>query len=353
MKKDSDEEVIDELDEETPFKYSITSYGADYPIDSLVKRLNEGDIEIPPFQRSYVWKFKQASRFIESLLLGLPVPGIFLSKEIGTQKLLVIDGQQRLKSLQFFYNGKFEPLKKLFSLSIDDSRFDGMTYEGLEEGDRRRLDDSILHATIVRQDEPTDDQSSIYKLFERLNTGGSLLTPQEIRACLYHGRFNEVLAEMNENSDWRALFGPVSTRMRDQELILRFLALHRNHHEYRNPMKEFLNTFMANNRNPPESFVSDAKQVFADTVAFVRKWIGEDAFKPSKLVQAALFDSVMVAVANRLLEKPILRPERLRNAYKSLLENERFRVAIETRTSDEERVNTRLELATKTLGEIE
>ena len=100
-----DEEIEDSTgDEDLPFRYAISSYGADYPVDGLVKRLKEGTIYVPPFQRSYVWSVRDASRFVESLLLGLPVPGVFLSKEEGTNKLLVIDGQQRLRSLQFFYD---------------------------------------------------------------------------------------------------------------------------------------------------------------------------------------------------------------------------------------------------------
>src|SRR5215210_7821651 len=100
-----DEVVISELDDFSdvvPFKYSITSYGADYPVDSLVKRLREKDIFVPPFQRAYVWDARRASKFVESLLLGLPVPGIFLSREDDSGRLLVIDGQQRLRTLEYF-----------------------------------------------------------------------------------------------------------------------------------------------------------------------------------------------------------------------------------------------------------
>ncbi len=119
--------VIDEVDDEViAYKYSITSYGADYPVDSLVKRLQKGVIFVPNFQRSYVWNINQASRFIESLILGLPVPGIFLSKERSTQKLLVIDGQQRLKTLQFFYDGLFND--KEFCLKGVQKNLDGRTY---------------------------------------------------------------------------------------------------------------------------------------------------------------------------------------------------------------------------------
>src|SRR5258706_14842537 len=106
-----DDAVIDSTDDEIegvlPFTYSITSYGADYPVDGLIKRLGSEAIYVPEFQRGFVWKLPQASRFVESLLLGLPVPGIFLAKDDDTQRLLVIDGQQRLLTLKYFYDGVF------------------------------------------------------------------------------------------------------------------------------------------------------------------------------------------------------------------------------------------------------
>ena len=105
---DEEIEVFDESenDQTVPAaRYEITSFGADYDVDGLVKRIKRDDIFIPSFQRAYVWNIVEASRFVESLLLGLPVPGIFLAKEAETNKLSVIDGQQRLKSLEFVYEG--------------------------------------------------------------------------------------------------------------------------------------------------------------------------------------------------------------------------------------------------------
>jgi len=107
--------VEDESAEEaTSASFSITSYGADYPVDTLVKRMKGEAFFIPKFQRSFVWSQRHASRFIESLLMGLPVPGIFLYKEAITGKHLVVDGQQRLRTLQYFYSGVF--LEKAFRL---------------------------------------------------------------------------------------------------------------------------------------------------------------------------------------------------------------------------------------------
>ena len=118
---DKDEKVREglsetELEEESPLKYSITSYGADYPVDGLVRRIGDGSIFIPTFQRGFIWSLREASRFIESLLLGLPVPGIFLSRDEDTKKLMVIDGQQRLRTLQYFYDGIFHNTGREFAL---------------------------------------------------------------------------------------------------------------------------------------------------------------------------------------------------------------------------------------------
>ena len=191
------EEAVDPLVEAYyPVEYAISSYGADYPVDGLVKRINSGSIYIPKFQRSYVWNIYRAARFIESLLLGLPVPAIFLYKETESNKLLVIDGQQRLRTLQYFYKGSFEPTERTFKLPKGvQQRFQGATYETLKADERLRLDDSIIHAIIVKQEDPSEDHSqgagpsSIYHIFERLNTGGVLLQPQEIRSCIFHGKF--------------------------------------------------------------------------------------------------------------------------------------------------------------------
>jgi uncharacterized protein with ParB-like and HNH nuclease domain len=194
--------VIDDTEQEImTFRYAITSYGADYPVDSLVQRLEREVVFVPSFQRKFVWSLKQASRFIESLLLSLPVPGVFLAKDEPSAKLFIIDGQQRLRSIQYFYNGLFRG--KEFALHGVQKQFEGKTYKTLEIEDQLRLNDSIIHATIIRQDEPSDDQSSVYLIFERLNTGGTLLHPQEIRACIFHGPFNDLLFELNDIKAWR------------------------------------------------------------------------------------------------------------------------------------------------------
>lgn len=340
-------------DENVTFKYQISSYGADYPVDGLVKRLQNESIYVPIFQRRFVWTPAQSMRFIESLLLGLPVPGIFLSRELETQKLIVIDGQQRLRTLQQFYEGKFSEGGKEFQLKNVQRAFEGATYNSLSDEDRRRLDDSIIHATIIKQEEPSEDQSSIYYIFERLNTGGTLLRPQEIRASIFSGEFNETLSELNENVAWRSIFGPISRRRRDQELILRFLSLYFYDEHYSRPMKEFLNTYMGKNRHLKLHSSEQVQQAFTDTIETVKRCLGNQAFRLGRAINAAVFDAVMVAVARRLREGPIHDCDSVRSKYESLLRNEQFLSVTERATADEESVSRRLELATKTFTNVQ
>jgi hypothetical protein len=346
------DESLDDVDEVIPFKYSITSYGADYPVDGLVKRISSNDIIIPKFQRGYVWSLKEASRFVESLLLGLPVPSIFLSKELETQKLLVIDGQQRLLSLRYFYDGLWPSTRKEFALKGVPSKFEGATYKSLASDDRRRLDDSIVHAIVVKQDEPSDDSSSIYHIFERLNTSGVSLTAQEIRTAIHHGEFSDLLKGLNKVDDWRAVYGPVNKLMRDQELILRFLALYYEAEQYSRPMKGFLNNFMGRNRHLTIIPEAEMRSVFTLTIEAIHKSIGRRAFKLARVLNAAVFDAVMVGVARRLHMSTISDLEVLKERYTILLESPDFLAVAERATADEESVSKRLDLATAVFADI-
>jgi hypothetical protein len=338
-----------------PLRYAISSYGADHPVDGLVKRIQKGDIYVPPFQRGFVWDIKDASRFVESLLLGLPVPGIFLSKEAGTNKLLVVDGQQRLLSLQYFYEGIWQPTQVVFVLKGVQQQFEGKKYNTLADDDRRRLDDAILHATIFQQDEPSDDESSVYQVFERLNSGGKRLSPQEIRSAVHHdSRLRSLLEELNQATAWRQLYGSGSEdpRMRDQELILRFLALLTNGETYESPMVTFLNQFMGGKKGLSATEEQAMKDTFTNVINLIHSSVGTRAFRPSRALNAAVFDAVMVGTARRLRNGEIRSLSDHTTAYDLLLENRSFLDSCGRGTASEERVQTRLRLATEAFAAV-
>ena len=237
-------DVVDEalLEQPGDIKFAITSYGADYTVDTLVKRLKLEAFYVPPFQRKFVWSQRHASRFLESLLMGLPVPGIFLYKEPVTNRHLVVDGQQRLRTLEYFYKGTF--LEKKFRLTGVRDEWNNKSYEELSDADKLKLDDSTVHATILQQGEPKNSKKSLHFVFERINSGGIRLSPQEIRNCISDGPLLAVIREMNDDINWRSVFGEHrNARLKDQELILRFLAMHERSDRYARPMREFLNDF--------------------------------------------------------------------------------------------------------------
>jgi hypothetical protein len=359
----TDEQFIDALDEAQeviPFTYSIASYGADYPVDSLVKRIGNKDILVPTFehedelgedvdafQREYVWPRPKADRFIESLLLGLPVPGIFLVKE-DTGRLLVLDGHQRLHTLERFYSGIIHGIE--YRLEGIQERFVGKTYKDLDVEDRRRLDDSIIHATIVKQEQPTEDWSSIYSIFERLNTGGISLQPQEIRMALYHGPLSALLRDLNNGEDWRKLVGPVSKRLKDVELILRFFALLYYKSDYQRPMKDFLNRYMATNKALARQPGQVLAEIFTKTTSTILQGLGNDAFRPERAINAALVDALMVGVGTCLMKGGIPDKGRLVNARASLLADKDFIDAISTGTSQNTKVDMRIIKAIAAMG---
>lgn len=346
--------VVDEAEKDDtviPVQYEITSFGADYDAEGLVKRLQREDIYIPPFQRSFVWTQREASRFIESLLLGLPVPGVFLARDPDTKKLLVIDGQQRLRSIQFFFEGYFNPdpeaeSKTVFKLLNVQKQFEGRTFETLDDKYRILLNDSIIHATIVKQDSPEGEQTSIYHIFERLNTTGRKLSPQQIRVAIYQGEFLDMLLNLNNYSVWRKIFGKKSKTLRDQELILRFLALYSGFHKYgetddTKTMKGFLNNFTGKYRHCDESFCEKSTALFQNIIDVANKAFGEKAFRPERALNVAVYDSVMVGIAKRLETGGIKDIRKLKTRYDELLRIDDYITAISYGTSNEKSVKLR------------
>lgn len=337
------EEEQEEQEEPLNLRYKISSYGADYPVDSLIKRLSKEIIYLPEFQRHYVWSLTQASKFIESLLLGLPVPGIFLSKVAESNKMEIIDGQQRLKTLEYFYTGLFKG--KEFKLMGVTKTFNGLTYKTLKPEDKQLLDDSIIHVTIIKQEEPKDDDSSIYYIFERLNTGGTLLRPQEIRACIYHGNFNRLLGELEKAENWKIIYRKPDDRLKSQETILRFFSFLLYRDNYEKPLKEFLNQYMGYNRHLQHQKKELLQNVFIKTAEFIKNALGNKAFRPRGQIVASVIDSVMCTVAKYFLDNKDIDVVEFREAYNKLLNNDNYIESVTNATSDENVVKTRFKLS--------
>ncbi|WP_329788690.1 DUF262 domain-containing protein [Lentzea sp. DG1S-22] len=349
--EDDQDTVIQDLE---PLSY----FGTDFDVHGLVRRLNSGDIVVPNFdpaptgtpgtggfQRKFVWKRPQMDRFVESLLLGFPIPGIFLVQQ-RNKKLLVLDGQQRLRTLQRFYDEKLENGAQFVLDNVADD-FKGLKYSELEEDLRRTLDNTFIHATVVKYSPTVSGNESVYSLFERLNTGGTNLYPQEIRVALYHGSLVEAIRDMNAFPAWRNIFGPPSERLKDQELILRFLAFWKEESQYKRPLKGFLNEFLGRHKNMEGLNIEELRRTFEDTCNTASELLGRPALRAESQVNAAFADAMMIGIATRLKSGPITDGEALKAAREKLLENPEFKSSIARATADEDRVTRRLSMAKK------
>ncbi len=361
--EEAQEEEEAEAAEPFPTTEPISYFGTDFDVHGLVRRLNEGDIEVPNFnppdqtgtelagfQRAFVWRKYQMDRFVESLLLGYPVPGIFLVQQ-PDRKLLVLDGQQRLRTLQRFYAGSLEDGGE-FELENVSDQFLGLTYASLDIEQRRSLDNNFIHATVIKYDPEVGGDEAIYQLFERLNASGSNLYPHEIRIALYPGLLVEFISSLNGAEPWRDLYGPRSPRLKDQEQILRFIALYTESARYKRPLKGFLNTFVKEHRNCENLDQEALRRRFLDTCETLLAGPGKNAFRPTRVVNAALVDSVMVGLARRLEDARPVDPSKLTAALDLLLVDQDFLAAIARATADEERVERRLQKATQAFSVV-
>ena len=265
-----------EKDEDSAIdEYDITVTPNDFNVETLKNLVDRGSIRIPGFQRNYVWDLVRASKLIESLILGLPVPQLFLYQQERNSYLL-IDGQQRLMSVHYFLEQRFPrperrvDLRRIFnekgsiskdilddnqyfwdfslrlpeSLPSQKNRLGGLTYDTLSEDDKFQFDQRTIRCIVVKQNSPSNDDTSMYEIFNRLNTGGINLRPQEIRTSMYHSEFYVMLNKVNSFPGWRKMTSPTpDIHMKDVEILLRGFAMLIDGENYAPSMVRFLNQF--------------------------------------------------------------------------------------------------------------
>lgn len=328
--------VEDEADEEDDYQideYDLISSPNDFNILTIFNFIESGAIKIPGFQRNYVWDQKRASKLIESLIIGLPVPQIFLYED-DRNSFLVIDGQQRLMSIYYFIKQRFPnrerrvELRRIFGsegripdrVLHDDAyfskfdlqltslpsnrsnKFSGLNYSTLEEY-QRSFELRTIRNVIVKQIRPRDDNSSVYELFNRLNTGGVNLAPQEVRASLHHSGFYEMLDAINLIPAWRRMLGisEPDLHMKDIEILLRSLAMLLESSNYRPSMKRFLDEFSTKSKTFSPSKIEYLREIFTSFTE-VSRTLPQNAFHgESSRFNISLFESVFTAVAEPAL----------------------------------------------------
>lgn len=345
--------------------FNITSWGADMSFRELISMYDDDELLKPELQRKYVWEKAEASRFIESILLGLPIPSIFLANTPEGNKL-IIDGYQRIMTVyDYVKKGIFSKDNKTFKLTNNEKinhRWRGKAFNELNEFDQKKIRQTTIHAIIFEQKHPKESDSSLFQIFERINTSGKILKPQEIRNCVYQGNLNSLLFELNRNECWRILFGQnEDSRMNDLEFILRFFALSDNEIKSKSDgqisLKLFLNNFMGKKSNNTKSFIENKRTEFKTTIDFIYENFGSNAFKNINSennyltrFHPTIFDSISIATNYVINVKKLkIKLEDVENKHKELLSNTEYKVYTSSRTTNIEHINGRIDLACKIL----
>ena len=253
---DSEEIVNNEL-----LGYDIAVFYNTYNLSVLLKWIEEKKLIVPKFQRSYTWDRKQASAFIDSLLRGLPIPSFFIYDDRENNKYLIIDGQQRLISLyKYIIEKKFKDGEKEFRLVGESihNNWKELTFEELEDY-KDKLEDTLLNVTTIRSIGNEKDQTPLYIIFQRLNTGGTPLRAQEIRMAINYGELAKYIDDIASDSalkKWEFLRTSEEKNndntTRIQEFLLKIFAYYFEYNENKlsgSSMRSFLDNFFHNQKD--------------------------------------------------------------------------------------------------------
>ena len=328
-------DAVDESDSENDAypidQYDLVSAPNDFNTKTLVNYIDSGVVVIPGFQRNYVWDIKRASRLIESIIVGLPIPQIFLYEQ-GRNRDMVIDGQQRLMSVYYFVKERFPRKEKLADLRLKyegqstipsdilkndeyftdfrldlpenvpsrSNRFHRRIYSSLDDEHQAAFDLRTIRSIRVRQIKPAGDEA-MYEIFNRLNSGGVNLTPQEIRRCMFDSKFYDMLYRTNTDPKWRKLVGTRTPdiHMRDVEILLRGFAMLIKGDSYRPSMVKFLNSFSEHARGVDEQELNRLQSLL-DSFLETCSDLSPDAFHSAQgRFSPMIFESVFVATCQR------------------------------------------------------
>ena len=355
-----DNVTIDDIPKEERI---LRTQAYDKSVSDVVAMINNGDIDLnPDYQRNYIWDNKKSSLLIESLLLNVPIPVVYVAEDEDS-RWNVVDGLQRLETLRRFFSNEF----KLRGLEVL-KELNGVQYSQLNPKAARILRNGILRIILIFRESHPDIK---YEIFMRLNRGSIRLTEQELRNCLYRGTFNELLKELRENKKFLEMIGLTEPhkRMSDAELILRYFTISDSYdfkanqlsEEYTGKVVSSMNKFIEKKRKASHAEISNLRRRFDSTVDKVYEIFGDDAFKKfnpdgsldSLRVNRAIMDIVMVSFEHFEKQRLVQAKNEIRALLRDLpIQDPVFLDAITFGISDRKQLEYRLSVWTKRLNNL-
>ncbi len=342
--------------DETPVRdRKVVTQPYDLVVQSLIDQIADSTLHLrplsdrPSFQRRYVWDDRLASRLIESILLNVPIPPCYLSQNEDFE-LDVIDGQQRIYSIYRFVNNQFH----LTHLTVM-SELNGRRFHELPKNLQRQIQTHTLRCTVITNQSHPEIK---FDVFERLNTNTVPLNAQELRNCIYRGGLNDLLGDAVAYEPWLRIIQRKrpDTRMRDEELILRFFAFYiRGVTNYRTPLKYWLNDVAKEGMRYDSERLYELESAWKRAIDVSLIWFSPtECFRTpqSKVINRALFDLVAGTAARVQPEHAASLKSDVRSRLSSLLTNDEFVDLIKRSVDHKRRTVRRFELWSNAMGEL-
>jgi DNA-binding Lrp family transcriptional regulator len=345
---------------------TVKTQSIEYDLETLVKKIDKNVIKLDPdYQRRHRWDDKTSSRLIESLILNIPIPTIYISQDVDVDseteeyRYSVIDGQQRLTSIHNFLKDKYA----LIGLDTLEE-LNGCYHKDLPPFLIRRLEERTVKC--LRIDSTLDAQVKI-DIFERLNSGSVKLEPQELRNAVFGGKFNVLCKSLSTNNDFRMLLQIDSDmpetsnrvrKMEDVEIVLRFFALvDENYLNYKKTKEkgftDFLSETMGALNNNSDEEIANSRHHFELTLKTILRDFGPTAFakykhenelfKLQSKFNVAVFDALAISVHDLIFQEGIKDFQHKKNIFKNLFSNSEFYESISGSYLDTNKLKYRIE----------
>lgn len=362
--EDNDKENVyvlnEDLDSDDDSKGSI--YPTDYDnreldikethtqVIGLVRKHKQEKIKVPEFQRNQVWKQQQQSRFIESLILNIPIPPFYVSQDLEGN-YIIVDGLQRTGSIIGFLNNEFY-LTGLEALPQLNNKY----FKELEEDLRTRIEDRDLLLYILKSSVPLP---VVFDIFNRINSNGTPLTRQEIRNCIFIGNSTRLLKELSESDTFKEAidWGIPSKRMKDREAILRYFAftLFNYDKDYKGDLDDFLGRTMRKINRMSPTQVNELKSKFYRVMSKTFDFFGAANFRlPNENSRGRINIAIMESIcfffdltSDKYLEE---HREQIIQKFTELLKNPEYLESVRYATGSEKHVRARFRRALEILG---
>ncbi len=352
--EDKGEDLIQDKSKTQKTNKKITTMKSERTLFELKRRHDNNEINLTPvYQRKDIWLIPKRSKLIESILMGIPLQTFYFYEINGNDNdyLEVVDGQQRLSAFFKFLNNEFE-LQKLTKLT----NLNGKKFNDLDVKLQRKIEDYAITIYTIKND---SDEDAKFDIFERINIGSTNLNAQEIRNCIYRGDAIEFLKKLTENEDFKVLTKKsiLQKRMKDQELVLRFISFYTKSLNEYTSMTNFLNDTLENFKSFKQDDLDKIELSFTNSMRNIRKVFGDkEAFRindNSTQINFALFDILSKSFAQLDDQQIDIYKDKLKCEMNKLKQNDYFKTLItKSNTSTRPNVIERFDIWNKVFYSI-